>query len=152
MSTLTLTLANRTIHVVPGCGHGKNHFVWLGQISPSFAVVAGGAEDNAHETFADAIAFSGIDAADMSKIAQEIKADAPELTEDAAWSQATEGALSLNGGAKWIDIDDWGFWSPSVEEEKTLKTVAKILDACNGDPETACRVLRILGHKAEVHQ
>lgn len=154
METLILTLpqSNRKVHVVPNCGTDRIHCVWLGQISPDFAVVCGGSEDEAHGSFADAIYYPATSNEDLSKLAKEIQADDPDLTEESAWDQATEGCLALNGGAEWIDQDDWGFWSPSVEEEKILKTAAKILEACNDDPETAYRVLRILGYSSEVSQ
>lgn len=113
LSTLpSLTLADgRTVLLVDtGCDLSPHiHLVWLGQISPTFVAVLGDNEGEAHEYAADAIEFPGLDMADVIQLAKECEADGD--TEDLAWEHATEGMLALNGGAEWIDADDWGFWS-----------------------------------------
>jgi hypothetical protein len=152
---LILTLEdNRQVHLIDsGCDLSpRPYFPWLGQISPTFGAVLGDSESDCHEYLADAIGFGGQDNSDMSQIAKEIQADEPGLSEDEAWNQATEGCLALSGGAEWIGQDDWGFWTPSIQETKTLLQALKILRACDGDEGHSCAVLKVLGLVVEVRQ
>jgi hypothetical protein len=153
MLILTLEDNRKVCLIDSGCDLSpRPYFPWLGQISPTFGAVLGDSESDCHEYLADATAFGGQDNTEMAQIAKDIQADEPGLSEDEAWNQATEGCLALNGGAEWINQDDWGFWVPSVQETKTLMEALKILRACDGDEEHACSVLRVLGMSPEVRQ
>jgi len=129
-----IKLNNREVLIIDtGCDLSpKAHYVWLGQISPTFAVVFGDSEDSAHEYMADEIGFGALDNEFICKLAEELQRDDPTLHNDEAWMNATEGMLPLNGGAEWIDNDDWGFWSPSLAEEKILKIACQTIRNIEG--------------------
>jgi hypothetical protein len=120
--TLTHTLASGTVvHLVDsGCDTSPQaHFVWLGQCGPEFAVVLGDSEDEAHEYFFDALGtYVGLTNEDIYQLHKECMADGAD--EDKAYEEVTVGMLPINGGERWVDCDDWGFWTPSKGERKEL--------------------------------
>jgi hypothetical protein len=122
MSTSHITINGRKVHLVDTGGDTKPkvHLVWLGQISPDFIAVLGGSEDEAHEAAADAIDFPGLSHEEVSERYNECLIDC-DHDEYAAWEAATAGMLDLNGGEKWIDSVDWGFWNADKQERGTIR-------------------------------
>ncbi len=115
LPTLTLADGRTVVLVDSGCDlNPKPHLVWLGQISPTFVAVLGDSESDAFEYAEDAIGFGALDNEYINTLCKEAMADG--LTEGKAWEQATEGMLALNGGAEWIDNDDYGFWTASKDD------------------------------------
>jgi hypothetical protein len=128
----TITISDRTVVLVDsGCDiNPKVHCVWLGQISPTFAAVLGGCDDDAIEEAADAIEYKATSMEDMNRLANEMLVDC-NGDEEKAWDTATDGAFGLNGGAEWIDADEWGFWTPRTKDD--AKQIADALRALRND-------------------
>lgn len=105
--------------------------VWFGQISPEFVIVFpdhyGYGLEDAIESAADESDNNGDGAPtfDPAELAREMLEDGDCETEEGAWEAATEGAYGLNGGAEWIDCDDWGVWPPTDEEIEACRLVAQ---------------------------
>lgn len=128
MSHSIIKLNGRNVHVIDsGCDTSpKLHFVWLSQISSDFACVIGGSEDEAHEYFADAIEYVALNNDEISDLTNECLSDC-NGDEEHAYAAATEGMLPLNGGAEWIDANEYGFWSPDANDIKALKVASNVM-------------------------
>jgi hypothetical protein len=128
----TITISDRTVVLVDsGCDISPRvHYVWLGQISPTFIAVLGGCGEDAIEEAADAIGYKATSMDDMFTLTNEMLADC-DGDEEKAWEAATEGAFPLNGGAEWIDADEWGFWTPRTKDDTTQ--IADALRALRND-------------------
>ncbi len=149
---LTITINNRTVTLVlGGCSDSPGaEFPWIGQIGTTFGAVLGSDNAAAIEALADAIGFAGLDNDEVCAIAKEIQNDEPGTTEESAWNQATEGSIPLNGGAEWVEADDWGFWNPDKETREKTMLALRVFDALKGDEDATLAVLKVLGFRAEV--
>jgi len=128
MTTSIINLNGKRIHIVDtGCDiTPRLHYVWLNQHGTDYACVVGGSQDEAHEAFADAIGYEALNNDEVSDLVKECLADC-EGDEEAAWEAATECMLPLNGGAEWIDADEYGFWHPEKEMAQACQVAADVL-------------------------
>jgi hypothetical protein len=132
---VTITLSSGRDVRLPASGHdcrdrwyrGELVCSWFCQISPTFvAMWSDGGLDDALEESAD-LADAGDDSDYLQIVYNECLADGD--TEADAWERAYGGSLSLNGGAEWIDSEDFGLWSPTAPERREIISALRALDA-----------------------
>lgn len=116
-------------HAVHETKLGQPIGVWFSVISPTFYLVFpdhyGFYEEDAIEAAAEE-AGDDLPLADkyLEMVSKELLEEG--MSEEEAWETAYEGAYGLNGGAAWIDSEDWGFWSPTDEEIQHAKNITPL--------------------------